>query len=295
MVGPEDRGRPGKPTLHLGKVTCDQPDCQRMSDTPTNPRAALRVWPLIAVGLVAGIFSTLFGVGGGTVMVPLLVLLLAYDTKVATATSLAAIIVTATVGVISHAQLGHVDWRYALLIGLPAIAGLFLGLWMKARMSVRTLTIWFAVLMVGVAVWMLIEQSAVGGKPALTAMTATVIAVLGVVAGVLAGLFGVGGGIIFVPALALILGMSQKLAIGTSLLAIVPVSLVGSWRQHRAGTVSWSAALIMGAASTVTAWIGAQITDAVSARWLRIGFACLMVFTAWQLAKRARATESTQS
>lgn len=263
-----------------------------MTEQATSPRqTALRIWPLIAIGLVTGIFSTLFGVGGGTVMVPLLVLLLAYDTKVATATSLAAIILTATVGVISHAQLGHVDWRYALLIGVPAMAGLFLGLWIKTRTSVRTLTIWFAVLLVGVAIWMLIEQSAVGGKPALNALTAAVVVALGVVAGVLAGLFGVGGGIVFVPALALILGMSQKLAVGTSLLAIVPVSVMGSWRQHRAGTVDWPAALIMGTASTVTAWVGAQITDAVSARSLRIGFACLMIFTAWQLAKRAMAAE----
>ena len=261
-----------------------------MTDSTTTTPATTRVWPLIVVGLVAGIFSTLFGVGGGTVMVPLLVLLLAYDAKVATATSLAAIIVTATVGVISHAELGHVDWRYAMMIGVPAIGGLFGGLWIKDRMSVRSLTIWFAVLMVAIAIWMLIEQSAAGGKPEVTAVSATVMVALGVVAGMLAGLFGVGGGIVFVPALALILGMSQKLAIGTSLLAIVPVSLVGSWRQHRAGTVRWRAALTMGAASTVTAWLGAQITDAVSARWLRIGFACLMVFTAWQLAKRAVAT-----
>ena len=77
-----------------------------MTEQATSPRqTALRIWPLIAIGLVTGIFSTLFGVGGGTVMVPLLVLLLAYDTKVSTAPSLAAIFLPATAGVISHAQL----------------------------------------------------------------------------------------------------------------------------------------------------------------------------------------------
>lgn len=221
-------------------------------------------------------------------MVPLLVLLLAYDTKVATATSLAAIIITAAVGVATHTLLDHVSWGYAVLIGVPAIAGLLLGLWIKDRLSVATLTIAFSVVLVLVAVWMLVEQSASGTEPDLTLMHGIVVVLLGVAAGVLAGLFGVGGGILFVPALGLILGMPQKLAIGTSLLAIVPVSIVGSWRQHRAGTVRWRAAVIMGTASTITAVIGALVTDVVSSRALRVGFAMLMVFTAWQLYRRAR-------
>ncbi len=266
-----------------------------MSRTDSAPRDDGRLWHLVIVGLVAGIFSTLFGVGGGTVMVPLLVLLLAYDTKVATATSLAAIIVTASVGVASHAALGHVSWPYALLIGVPAVVGLFGGLWIKDRMDTTQLTIGFAVVLIVVAAVMVVEQSTTGHHPDLSPVVVALVVGLGVLAGVLAGLFGVGGGILFVPALALIVGMSQKLAIGTSLLAIVPVSLVGSWRQHRAGTVRWRAALIMGVASTVTAYAGAQITDAVSSRALRIGFACLMVFTAWQLTKRALATAAQTS
>lgn len=91
---------------------------------------------LILVGLTAGLFATLFGVGGGIVMVPMLVLLLGFDPKVATATSLAAIIVTASVGVLSHGLLGNVAWGYAVLIGLPAVVGLLGGLWIKDRISV---------------------------------------------------------------------------------------------------------------------------------------------------------------
>lgn len=253
------------------------------------PKSSLSgIGPLVVIGLVAGIFSTLFGVGGGTVVVPLLVLMLRYDTKVATATSLAGIIITASVGVIAHATLGHVEWGYALLIGLPAIAGLFIGLWIKGRMSVANLTLAFSGLLVLVAVWMVVDQGTSSAHPHLGVGTALVVGVMGIAAGVLAGLFGVGGGILFVPALALIIGMEQRLAIGTSLLAIVPVSLVGSWRQHRAGTVDWRAAGAIGVASTATAWFGAQLTDALSSRSLEVGFAVLIVFTAWQLARRAR-------
>ncbi len=85
-------------------------------------------------------------------MVPLLISLLAYDAKVATATSLAAIIFTAAVGTATHGALGNVDWVTGLLIGIPAMAGLNLGLLVKARISTRALTYAFAALLVVVAV-----------------------------------------------------------------------------------------------------------------------------------------------
>ena len=111
-----------------------------------------RIVRLAAIGLAAGLFSALFGVGGGIIMVPLLIGLLAYDAKVATATSLAAIIFTATVGTVTHGALGNVDWTTALLIGIPAMVGVNVGLAIKARISSRALTYAFAVLLVAVAV-----------------------------------------------------------------------------------------------------------------------------------------------
>ncbi len=104
------------------------------------------------MGLAAGLFSALFGVGGGLVVVPLLIGLLAYDAKVATATSLAAIIFTATFGTAAHGALGNVDWTMALLIGLPAMAGVQLGLVLKDRISSTTLTYAFSVLLLAAAV-----------------------------------------------------------------------------------------------------------------------------------------------
>lgn len=240
------------------------------------------------IGLVAGVFSTMFGVGGGTVMVPLLVLLLRYDTKVATATSLAAIIVTASVGVAAHGLLDNVAWSYAALVGLPAVGGLFAGLWLKDRLSTRALTTAFAALLVAVATWLLVEQSAQGTHPDLTVGRAAIVVGLGACAGVLAGLFGVGGGILFVPALALIVGLSQSLATGTSLLAIIPVSIVGSWRQSRARTVRWRPAMTMGGVSALTAVGGALVNEYTPPRAIKIMFAGLLVFTATQLVRRAR-------
>ncbi len=85
-------------------------------------------------------------------MVPLLIALLGYDARVATATSLAAIIFTATAGTITHGALGNVQWGTALLVGLPAMAGVTLGIAVKDRISSRALTYSFAVLLVVVAV-----------------------------------------------------------------------------------------------------------------------------------------------
>ncbi|MCC6829910.1 MAG: sulfite exporter TauE/SafE family protein [Thermoleophilia bacterium] len=114
------------------------------------------------------------------------------------------------------------------------------------------------------------------------------VALLGVAAGVVAGLFGVGGGVIFVPALTLVVGLSQLHAEATSLLAIVPVALLGSWQQRRHGHIRWRDAGVIGAASVVTAIAGAFIADAAPERVLRIAFAALLVVTAAQLCLRSR-------
>jgi uncharacterized membrane protein YfcA len=117
---------------------------------------------------------------------------------------------------------------------------------------------------------------------------ALLVIALGVAAGAAAGLFGVGGGIIFVPTLTLVLGLSQLEAEATSLLAIIPVAVLGSWRQTRSGQVRWPDAAVMGVVSVVTAIAGALIADVAPERALRIGFAVLLVVTAVQLVRRAR-------
>lgn len=116
----------------------------------------------------------------------------------------------------------------------------------------------------------------------------TTLMALGVAAGVVAGLFGVGGGIVFVPALTIVVGLSQIEAEATSLLAIVPVALLGTWRQRRTGDVHWREALGIGVASAVTAVAGALVADALPERVLRLAFAALILMAAAQLVVRTR-------
>ena len=110
---------------------------------------------LVLIGLVAGVFSSLFGVGGGIIIVPLLIMVAAFGTREAAATSLGAIVITALAGVILYAIRGKVDVGYAALVGIPAMGGALLGAAAQQRVSSRSLTVAFAVLLAGVGVWLI--------------------------------------------------------------------------------------------------------------------------------------------
>ncbi len=112
--------------------------------------------------------------------------------------------------------------------------------------------------------------------------------VLGVVAGAIAGMFGVGGGVVFVPTLVFFLGMGQVHAQSTSLLAIIPVAALGTWQERRTGGVDWRHVAIIAVASVATAILGALIADSVPERLLRVGFALILVWTAFRLVAGVR-------
>jgi uncharacterized protein len=124
-----------------------------------------------------------------------------------------------------------------------------------------------------------------------SALTIVLAVGLGLVAGVLAGLFGVGGGILFVPTL-IGLGLSTHHAAATSLLAIVPTALMGVWRQHRYGNLRPLPALVVGVSSIAGVEGGVRIAAALPEHALRRLFGVLLLAVAAQLALRARATRS---
>jgi uncharacterized membrane protein YfcA len=108
-----------------------------------------------------------------------------------------------------------------------------------------------------------------------------------VVAGVIAGLLGVGGGVLFVPAMTIFLGFSQLHAEATSLVAIVPVSVVGAWRQHRYGNLRVREGAVLGVLSVVGVLGGVAAANAVPERALEVGFALIMLGIAVHLVRRA--------
>ena len=110
---------------------------------------------LVAIGLAAGVFSAFFGVGGGIVAVPLLIIAAGLPERAATATSLLAIAITASAGVVVFALRGEVEPGYAALVGLPAAVGAFAGTTLQQRVRTSTLTYGFAVLLTAIGIWLL--------------------------------------------------------------------------------------------------------------------------------------------
>lgn len=113
------------------------------------------------------------------------------------------------------------------------------------------------------------------------------VGLVGALAGVLAGMLGIGGGALFVPALVLIVGLDQVDAEATSLLAIVPVALVGALRQHHYGNLRVREGIVLGIAAIPGAIAGVEIVNAIPERTTKIGFAVLLLYVAWTLASGA--------
>lgn len=119
--------------------------------------ASRRTLKLAAIGTAAGVFSGLFGVGGGSVIVPLLVLWLGYGPREATGTSLAAIVFIAAYAAATQGAYGNVHVLDAALIGIPAVGGVLIGTWLQQRLETRSISLLFAVVLVASAVELLLR------------------------------------------------------------------------------------------------------------------------------------------
>jgi uncharacterized protein len=120
-------------------------------------RSQQRTLKLMAIGTSAGLFSGLFGVGGGTVIVPLLVLWLGYGEREAAGTSLAAIVFIAAFAATVQAVYGNLRLLDGLLIGLPAVGGVMIGTWLHHRLATRSIVLLFAAVLVAAAIELLLE------------------------------------------------------------------------------------------------------------------------------------------
>ena len=120
------------------------------------PRSRTLKLAVIAAG--AGVFSGLFGVGGGTVMVPLFILWLGYEAREATGTSLAAIVIIAGAAVVVQLAYGNVHVGKGLLVGIPAVGGVLLGTWLQQRVPADAIAFAFAVLLVAAAIQLAVSS-----------------------------------------------------------------------------------------------------------------------------------------
>ncbi|MCT1397106.1 sulfite exporter TauE/SafE family protein [Microbacterium sp. p3-SID338] len=258
-----------------------------MSDATVLKRGPRAYATFIGIGLLAGILSGLFGVGGGTVIVPLLVLLLAFDQRLAAGTSLAAIVPTAAVGVISYAASGSVAWIPALILAAGAVVGAQIGTRLLPRISQTALRWGFVGFLVVVIVSLFLVIPSRDAVFELTWLTGIALVVVGIGTGVLAGLIGVGGGVIVVPVLMLAFGTSDLVAKGTSLLMMIPTALSGTVGNLRNRNVDLLAALLIGVSACTTTALGAWLATIVDPTVGNLLFAAYLVVIAVQMALKA--------
>ncbi len=260
-----------------------------MLTTPIAPSgagrpASDRVVRVVLVGLLAGFLSGLFGVGGGILIVPSLVLLLGFSQRLAHGTSLAAVLPIAIASLTTYAIEDKVDWKVGALLAVGAVVGAVVGTYILHRLPHDTLAIAFAVLLVATAVRLLLDHSEAGGRGGLHVVTVLTLIVVGLITGVLAGLLGVGGGIFVVPAMVVGYGIPAAVAKGTSLAMIVPTSIIGTWRNRKNQNVDLRVAVMLGLAGVVSAFIGGKISVGMSEQTSNVLFALLLLLVAARMA-----------
>lgn len=242
---------------------------------------------LVVTGLLGGLLSGVFGVGGGIVMVPLLISLAQMDQRRAATTSLAAIVPTSIVGTVSYAATGHIDVVAGTIIAVGAVVGSVIGTRLLRRIPLFWLRWLFIALLLVVMLRMLMVEPERGADLDLNWLVVLGYLALGLTMGIASGLFGIGGGVIAVPALVAVFGVSDLIAKGTSLLVLVPTSIVGTLANLRASQVDLRAGLVVGLAATIAAVPGVALALLIPPRLSSILFAALLLLAATQLTVKA--------
>lgn len=282
--------------------TADRADAVRTESQKMESRAgetaldgsARSIIVLIVVGMLVGVLSGTFGIGGGTVIVPALVWL-GLSQRNAAATSTLAIVPTSISGVVSYATGGHVDWLAAVLLFCGMFVGGQIGSWLLSRLPELVLRWIFVAFLVFVVINQLSFVPSRDHQIAMSVTTGICLALLGVIIGTLAGLLGIGGGALAVPSLSMLFGASDLIARGTSLLAMFPNSITTSAANLKRRLAHVKTALIIGVTAAVTAPLGTWIAGEVSPRAGSIMFACYLcvllvrsVFVAVKATRAAR-------
>jgi uncharacterized membrane protein YfcA len=231
--------------------------------------------PTVLIGVLAGFIAGAFGVGGGILIVPGLLWFTTYDQRLAHGTSLAAVVPISAASLLPYLVNGAVDWLVASILVGGSVFGAVAGTALLQRLPLRALTMAFALLLGGTAVRLFLAPGG-GGVDALSSRVVLLVAATGLVAGLVSGLLGVGGGIVMVPALVLFAGFLPLDAKGTSLAVILPTALIGTWRNRTHGNADLRAAAVIGASGALAAVVGGTVSAAMPVIVANVSFAVLL-------------------
>ncbi|RUT04604.1 UPF0721 transmembrane protein [Dulcicalothrix desertica PCC 7102] len=238
-------------------------------------------------GLVSGILAGFLGIGGGTVLVPLQVAL-GYTPLQAVATSSFSIVITAISGSIQNWRMGYLSFKRVIYLGLPAVITAQLGAELATRIPSYVLLVAFSLLLLLNIYLVQLRKQLSNSEAEKSNNFNPVLARLftGGAAGVLAGLFGVGGGVIMVPLQILLLGETIKVAIQTSL-GVIMITAVSATIGHAAkGNISWTVGLILGIGGLIGAQISTRFLPKLPDHIVSLAFRTLLgvlsIYIFWQ-------------
>lgn len=248
---------------------------------------------LVLVGLVAGVFAGLFGIGGGIVIVPALILIAGFPLVMATGTSLAAILLPVGIlGVIAYYRARIIDVRASAYIASGLLISVAFGVWLANSLPAGLMQKFYALFCLYVS-WTFIEPvkrikeirsgtvDAETDPPANPRPSAPALVGTGLLAGIMAGMFGIGGGNIIVPVLALFFHFPAKRAIATSLGALLlPIGLPGVIYYYQAGTLDLAAAAWIALGIFLGTVFGVLINIKLPSRSVKILYGLFLVFVA---------------
>lgn len=254
----------------------------------------------IAIGLLSGLLAGLVGLGGGIVIVPSLTALLIwqhfpneYLMQVVTGTSLGAIFITMMMSTWSQHQRGAIAWRTLRWFIPSMVLGALLGVCLAKQISTAHLRSGFALFCVGVGIWMLLRAGAEPKSSRFQGVHPAIWLFFGFFAGIVAGLLGVGGGVLLIP-IFLLLGFSMPQASANSVACALPTALMGTvtnmalgWGQTHDpqlwGYVYWTAALGIGLASIISAPWGVYLCHRLPVPVIKRVFGGILLIIAWQM------------
>jgi uncharacterized protein len=267
------------------------PDVKAETTGSTTPSAGSRasVAKIVVAGMAAGFLSGLFGIGGGILMVPVLVIVLGMGQRLAHGTSLAAVVPIAVSGLIGYALDDKVDWPASifLIVGAAGL-GAIIGTHLLHVVPQRALALAFACLLLATAARLVLDTSDATGRGDLTIGSALALVLVGVVTGITSGLLGVGGGIVMIPAMVVLLGIPAAVAKGSSLAVIIPTAAVGTSRNVKRGNADLRVAAIVGLSGVVSSFAASQIAVDLDEQLSNRLFAALLTFVALKMLRDNR-------
>ncbi len=242
-----------------------------------------------AIGLVAGVFAGFFGVGGGIIVIPLLLLFFPVDQRQASITSLVAIIPTSLVAAAAFLLSGSVPFDqtvFGLIIAMGSMITAPLGSWALRTWNTVIVRWIFIAVLFSAAIQVLLVLPDRESHLEWSIPTIAGLFVVGVFMGFVAGLLGVGGGILAIPLLVLGFGVSDLTAKALSLIAMAPAAITGTIGSARAGAVNWRAGISLGIPMAVASIIGVWLATITPAEWANPLLSALLVYAVIQLAIR---------